>query len=363
MVFLLPTQLALHFWPRFAYVYGLRVDYLAPAIYLTDILLLFLIPFIRLWPKKPLVLVGLFAVLNIALAYNPAVAFFKWLAVMKLILVGLYFFGCPYRRLIRSALAASIILFACLGLVQFGLQRTVGGIFYWLGERSFSALTPGIALVKITGVNFLRAYSSFSHPNSLAGFLVVTGILVLALGHRPAWFWPGLWGLGLILTFSLGAIAGLVLALVFLKLKTRLRPHLIAALIILSFGLVFIPASWFSSNESIGTRLSLATAAIKLFSFSPLVGVGLNNAVLFFKNLQPVHNLFLLTAAETGITGLILLFGLSAVLAVRIKNKFYWLALVFVLLTGFVDHYWFTLQQNQLLLSLLVGVSLNEKLS
>ena len=38
-ILLLPTQTSLHFWPDFAYVFGIRVDYLAPAIYLTDIVL------------------------------------------------------------------------------------------------------------------------------------------------------------------------------------------------------------------------------------------------------------------------------------------------------------------------------------
>ena len=39
-IFLLPTQLAYHFWPNWALVYGIRVDYLAPAVYLTDILVI-----------------------------------------------------------------------------------------------------------------------------------------------------------------------------------------------------------------------------------------------------------------------------------------------------------------------------------
>ena len=40
IIFLMPTQLGLHFWPLSSLVYGIRVDYLAPTIYFLDILLI-----------------------------------------------------------------------------------------------------------------------------------------------------------------------------------------------------------------------------------------------------------------------------------------------------------------------------------
>src|SRR4051812_29891213 len=40
LLLLLPTQLGKHFWPPFAFVHGLRIDYLSPTVYLTDLLLL-----------------------------------------------------------------------------------------------------------------------------------------------------------------------------------------------------------------------------------------------------------------------------------------------------------------------------------
>ena len=39
LIFLIPSQLAYHFWPNWAFVGGVRVDYFAPTIYLTDILI------------------------------------------------------------------------------------------------------------------------------------------------------------------------------------------------------------------------------------------------------------------------------------------------------------------------------------
>ncbi|MDP2860696.1 MAG: hypothetical protein Q8N98_03190, partial [bacterium] len=38
-LFFLPTQLGRHFWPEWAIINGIRVDYLSPTIFLTDILL------------------------------------------------------------------------------------------------------------------------------------------------------------------------------------------------------------------------------------------------------------------------------------------------------------------------------------
>jgi len=39
----LPTQLGLHFWPGWALVLGRRLDYLSPTLYVTDILIVFLL--------------------------------------------------------------------------------------------------------------------------------------------------------------------------------------------------------------------------------------------------------------------------------------------------------------------------------
>ena len=39
LILLLPTQLGRHFWPSYSFVFGLKVDYLSPTLYLTDIFL------------------------------------------------------------------------------------------------------------------------------------------------------------------------------------------------------------------------------------------------------------------------------------------------------------------------------------
>src|SRR3972149_9443219 len=92
-LFLLPTQLAYHFWPSWAFVFGIRADLLAPSIYLTDILVVFLLLFKVFRTKeffKPLkkhtiflCLVLAFAVINSLFSSSPPVSIYKWLKVAE----------------------------------------------------------------------------------------------------------------------------------------------------------------------------------------------------------------------------------------------------------------------------------------
>ena len=65
------------------------------------------------------------------------------------------------------------------------MQHSLGGIFWFLGERTFTVDTPGIArfplcLPSFFGcIEFLRSYATFPHPNVLAGYLAVGVPLLL----------------------------------------------------------------------------------------------------------------------------------------------------------------------------------------
>ncbi len=110
LVFLLPTQLAYHFWPQSSYIYGLRVDYLAPAIYLTDVLILFLLPHIK---KGFYVLFPffIFALINTIFAQLPLAALLKWLVIFKLIILGMYFYYKGLKLISARACALAEMFF------------------------------------------------------------------------------------------------------------------------------------------------------------------------------------------------------------------------------------------------------------
>jgi len=59
IIFFLPTQLGLHFWPNFAFIRGVRFDYFAPTVYFTDVLLfLLIVNFILISKKNTLINIG-----------------------------------------------------------------------------------------------------------------------------------------------------------------------------------------------------------------------------------------------------------------------------------------------------------------
>ena len=395
LIFLIPTQLGYHFWPDFAHVFGIRVDYLSPTIYLTDVLILSLFIFwVNTKPKigrRTIVWIIsflLFAFINVSLAKNTGAALYKWIKIFEFAFFGYYLSslkGLDIKRQIILPLSISILFFSSVGILQFLKQGALGGPLYFLGERSFSPSSPGIALVDIGGTQYLRAYSTFSHPNSFAGFLV-TGLILLTFSKESRRLKMLVFTLGLtalFLSFSLGALLGLAVVLLFYlitRISTRILKKSLIAIIFLSIFLSMAQAIYSKGYlragnlpEDIHNRLVLAGAAGKLFSFSPVWGVGLNNFIVRLPEiklvtgvswwLQPVHNIFLLVLTETGIFGLLLFTYLltTAGAASAKKGKIlFGLAIIFIVVTGLVDHYWLTLQQNQLLASLILGLSLRK---
>jgi hypothetical protein len=114
-------------------------------------------------------------------------------------------------------------------------------------------------------------------------------------------------------------------------------------------------------SQNLSQRLDLATISGKLISQNFFLGGGLGTFIINASRvrglanpwlLQPVHNMFLLVFVETGLIGL--LFFCFVFYKVFIKNP---LLFIFIIITGLTDHYWLTLQQNLLLLSILFGLS------
>jgi len=399
LIFLFPAQLAYHFWPKFAYVFGLRIDYLSPKIYLTDIFIFLLLPFIvlrirkfmRRFMKKPrnifkygiaAIFLGAYIALNIFTSANRPAAFIGWLTLGKMSVLGFYIFLYKLKGMKKryvKLLCYSSTLFALIGISQFVLQRTTQSLLYYLGERSFTALTPGIALINLGGNLYLRAYSTFSHPNSFAGFLVLALILIYGLARKKPlkpfnYVFLLIIGTATLLSFSTGAFIGLTVVLVFYFVSKKL-PHfsnvmlkiVFYASLLLSLFIVFVPEEVtelkYFQKEEVRDRVFLIKASARLFAKQPVLGIGLNNFVSQTDKHQPIHNLFLLILSELGIVGLACVFLISGIIIKKVSGSFFSLAIVFILVTGFFDHYWFTLQQNQLLFSFLLGLVFKKDIS
>ena len=400
-MFLLPTQTAIHFWPNYSFVFGVRVDYLSPAIYITDLLFLTLLFFWLIKNLKTvssdikrnkiyLLIVLCFILVNTCFSIDWSVSLVKWLKIMELLLFAYYVHvrtDIFNVKNVSSVLFYSLIFFSVIGWIQVIRGETSGGIFYLFGERTFSVHTPGIAKHVLFGNSYLRMYSTFSHPNSLAGYFAASTLFLLGwlIKKNNLLKISGLLIIcsSIFLSFSLAAFLGMVacglvifINKYFAKKTTGFLILLLSVLISFGFAVCSgnFPMTAYSFSNSVAERVELAQTAGRIFSGNWLVGSGLNTFITtetasgFFGSskwlMQPVHNIFLLTVSETGLFGLLLLclafyFG-------GIKNfQTYGLRSIcvftLILATGLVDHYWITLQQNMFLLALFFGIFSREK--
>lgn len=379
LLFLLPTQLAYHFWPSWAFVFGIRIDFLAPALYLTDVLIFALVLLnLNIFKnfRNYFLVILVFAIVNTVFSTSPAESAYRWIKIVECSFVGFYFAKQKLLKLssIVKILFFSLIIFSLVGIFQFIKGGTIGGPLYFLGERSFNLNLPGIALVSLNGIEYLRAYSTFSHPNSLAGFLGAA-ILFILLGGKLKKSLLNCLGVLIIiicflLSFSVSAYLGFFLVFsfyLFSRNKKMFKKVVVGYLFLSIVGSLLLPllSPWIlkefpTIGQNISQRIDLSYIAGKMISQRFLIGEGLGTFISHSWLLQPVHNIFLLAFAETGIFGLLAFcFLIYKTIISQIKNKVLYLLLplIFILFTGLFDHYTLTLQQNILLFSVFMGLS------
>ncbi|HOG37422.1 MAG TPA: O-antigen ligase family protein [Candidatus Woesebacteria bacterium] len=395
LLLLIPTQLGRHFWFDWSLVWGIRVDYFSPTIYMVDIL------FLGLWLievyreginwrliKKNWWIVGL-VVINLLIAGNKWVAGYRWLRWMQLIWFGGYVI--KNKRLVETYLGRIIpywlITEGFLALGQIAKGGSLNGVWWWLGERRFDFSTIGVAQMSVANVGLVRAYGTFSHPNSLAGFLLVSllwwlkyyrQLFLITWGKLKWWvvFWSGLLGILLsgsrtIWILTLGAI------LIWWRFNYRNSKEKLAFWLLVGAGL-FLGLEMIDFNYPLANFLSgwdengmikrgqLNLAAVGMIKSSPWFGVGLGNFLVklpeFQKNnqifwFQPVHNILLLLVSETGLLGLAgVVWGLRKKINWKSWSKLTWLILGVIGVSGMGDHYWLTLPQNMWLLTLVIAL-------
>ncbi len=366
---LLPSQLGYHWWPNWSFVNGIRVDYLSPVLFSTDLILLglFLLSLRRIKINfKVFAMILIAAAVNIYQAFSPEVALWGWVKVAEALFLVWYVFKNHYvfsSKLWTASLTLSIIWTAMLGTTQLVKQSSIGGWWYSFGERRFNVSTPGIAKVVINGKLWLRPYATFPHPNAMAGFVfLVQGLIIIFSQKRvkiPIWLKlinPLCAGL-ILISMSRSVMFLEIVALTLLYFKQKWT----AIVAVLFAGLIyFLPAN----PQSIAERQILNAAALKSIALNPFSGIGLTNFIPYIaKNFpqipyQPVHNIYLLLILEVGLPAFIIFLYLIFISIKRPINisKPYLLITGGILLSGMVDHYWLTLHQNYLLLAVFVGL-------
>ena len=270
-------------------------------------------------------------------------------------------------------------------------------MFWYLGERTFSGSTPGIAQfswchgVSASGCQLvLRAYGTFPHPNVLGGFLaVVLPIFVSRISYyvfsifsnekrrnvisiqRSAFemvaFVLGIIALALTFSRSAWVVGGVGILLACSKgYVVRGKGIVIFSLICILLGIsLLFPINM--ASESVVVRMALNASAISIWKSHPWFGVGLGNFLValpsflpssFIYYLQPVHNIYLLLLSEVGVVGVFcILYFVYRMKKYFLHTTVYSIPMISLLILGLVDHYPLTLQQGQLLLVLVCSIA------
>lgn len=396
LLLLIPIQLGKHFWPNFAFVQAIRVDYISPTLYVSDIAVFFLLIFFLFRTKlkiRKLISNKLFIGALVVLLLGLITAISKESVLLGIIkFIELSFVAFYTATEVQKKDIVRIISFLALGaLIQFILvvfqlisQQSLGGAFYYLGERTFSRSTPGIALFSFQNDLWLRPYGSFPHPNVLGFYFFTVFFFIVSLAFslkdkmkRNISFAVALiMAIGIVLSFSRVLILLLFIFFPLFFLLNNRRKYVkellvavcLCALLVLFF---LLPRFTQTLGRDFLYRIELVKIAWKEFLFSPFIGVGINNfyyhEIIFQKTisptlLQPVHNIYLLILAQTGVFGLILggvfVKRFFNSLQKKVKEPFFkgvGILMLSVSIIGVFDHFLLTLQQGQLLLALLIG--------
>lgn len=383
---LIPTQLGKHFWPPWSNVLGIRIDYLSPVLYLVDLVWMGWLA-MKLFRRREEIKLAkiteqlnfenfillLVVVLNILVASNKWIAMYKWLRIGQWWITILNLQTSNFKKYLKWIIPCWIMGETLLGLSQIVSGGSLGGIFYWLGERRFNFNTVGIAQISVLGEGLLRAYGTFSHPNSLAGFLLVCWLLWSRYkdkGDRTIWFWI-VWWMGLIGIFISGSRIVWLLALVTLLKEINIKKILLASFLIAgvlwivswNYRVVDFVGGW--DVNSLEKRINLNMAALGMIKENIMLGVGAGNFLVklpqyqwqrrFFW-LQPAHNIFLLALTEIGSLGILILGYKFLKNNQTLWAKKNWWILIVIAVTGMVDHYWLTLPQNGWLLTVILAI-------
>lgn len=361
---------------------GFLIDYLIPAFYLTDVVLISAAVLLFFGNKKKvehpssIAVVGtvflslLLPSLFLAPQFIPALYRFSKIGqgVLLFLLTISFLKEEKNHTLFFKALSVAVVWVSVLGILQFILQRPIFGYFP-LGETQFQFYNPGIAKITLFDKLFFRTYSVFPHPNILAGFLAISLTAITYRLRKASLFTITtlLSGItALTLTFSrtgiLTFVAGITAMLI--KRYNFSRNFIFTSGVLLFLGCIALQIFPVDFSQSVGERSQLLKLAFSLFKQSPFFGVGLNHFSFYSQaiHFQPVHHIFALTGSESGLLGFIGLCALFFYISYRsyktykMHNSFPLILLFQLIILGSFDHYLLTIHQGIFLFWLTLAI-------
>ena len=240
------------------------------------------------------------------------------------------------------------------------------------------------------GESFLRAYGTLPHPNILGGFALTfllgpVGFFMRKESPNSLALFLLIPGVSLLaLTFSRSAWLALIVFSLVLVWKWTYFDRKRLAILLVIIGLSFI-LTLFPYRELVQARTINTTSHAEEFSFIgrawlngearrfigeyALTGVGIGSFVIELARqsgegyvIEPAHNIFLMAGAELGLPGLLLVIALTGLFLYRLfKTRNPNAILAGAVLTGLVfialfDHYLWTIAPGRLLLGIAIGL-------
>lgn len=391
LIFLLPANLFYIISDNFAYVHGLKIDYLLIKIYAFEIVTIimaiywlfdsltrenmqFLRSAIPLNLNKKSALFFIFAGAIIGsqfLASKPLVSLL-FLLHLSFGLCALFFIR-SYRSVLNPytlsySLALTIIFQSAIGAYHYFYQKTLVG-YMLLGEPQLSGVI-GIAKSHWLGIERVLPYGTTAHPNILAGFVTVYWALYALKNKKSIMCTRVLLIFPILMIFATESLSAfltltLLVCLIFLpKLQGMLIANyqklllaVIVTLLLLTPITIQIAAHFFQ-NESVTRRAYLQDSALLIWKSNPYFGSGLqlfttlvedySNNVEIVRFTQPVHNVGLLFLAETGIFGGVMI-ALFYLLTSATSQRTLLIGLFALLPLLALDHYLYSLEFGRVL--------------
>lgn len=351
------------------------------------------------WQKESLVFVG-FALSSLSIFLNGAnirLGLF-WYYFSRIFLAYTVFIMTQTiikNRLFNLVTLGKIfilsMIFQCFFIIgQFSIQKSLLGRF--LGESNIGPLITNVAKVDLDTLRYIRGYGMFPHPNVAALYLLIAIILLISFDNDNQreikrylnYSALGILLVGLFLTFSRVAIIlnimSVFISLIYLK-KFRVLVYFLLFTIVFSYLMwgFFSARFFYDLKSSFNLRVFLNETAIRVIKNNIYIGVGLGHFIENIKPyaplaglepfmLEPVPNIYLLVLTETGLIGfaflmlfIFMIFKRCFWLIKKRKDIVFPLIFISILIIGFFDHYFITLPQGQIILTLTSGIILSKK--
>ena len=325
--------------------------------------------------------------------------------------VGFYFYlksniGKIFNfRDVLAVIIASGLFQSVVAIVQYIKQGSAG--LRLLGESPLSVNTSGVAVFIADGVKYLRAYGTTPHPNILAGWLFVAifafmfwyiyrnkkerviheevlllityAVLLFGLFFTFSRVVIGLWALGVSIRIFL-----VLLKDDFKNFDGRVKSRMFTLTAISFVAVVLFSLSFWSQvksrihisaqEEAVTQRVYYNKLAGSVAAGHPFLGIGTGqfvpNMMSKLKHLpanayQPVHNIYLLIASETGFPGLVIFLGfiVAAFWGFARRTRFtklyhfsFFILAGSFLIIGLFDHFIWTSQQGSIIFWMMLAL-------